>query len=139
MHDPASVCRPSVRLLSSSTISKIFSETAWPIKFKYYVEHPWIGRMKVSSQDLGYTTKMAATPIYAKIPSKFFFSRTSGPISTKFCLLHLGHQPIIVCSNDDPWMTSTCFTAMSTFEMGKKRKQINGYFGNCCSLRLESC
>ena len=27
--------------------SKIFSETAWPIKVKFYVEHPWVGRMTV--------------------------------------------------------------------------------------------
>ena len=61
-----SVVRPS-----SSTISKIFfSETAWPIKLKFYVEPPWVGRMKVCSQDLGHMTKMAATPIYGKNPSK---------------------------------------------------------------------
>ena len=28
--------------------SKIFfSETAWPIKVKFYVEHPWVGGTKV--------------------------------------------------------------------------------------------
>ena len=28
--------------------SKIFSsETAWPIKVKFYVEHPWVGVTKV--------------------------------------------------------------------------------------------
>ena len=28
--------------------SKIFfSETAWPIKLKFYVEHPWVDIMKV--------------------------------------------------------------------------------------------
>ena len=28
--------------------SKIFfSETAWPIKVKFYVEHPWVGETKV--------------------------------------------------------------------------------------------
>ena len=30
------------------TISKIFfSETAWPIKAKFYVEHPWVGGTKI--------------------------------------------------------------------------------------------
>ena len=29
-------------------------------------------------------TKMAATPLYGKNPSKIFFSGTGGPISTKF-------------------------------------------------------
>ena len=32
---------------------------------------------------LGHMTKMAATPIYGQTPSKIFFSRTGGPISTK--------------------------------------------------------
>ena len=31
-----------------STFSNIFSsETAWPIKAKFYVEPPWVGEMKV--------------------------------------------------------------------------------------------
>ena len=32
--------------------------------------------------NLGRMTKMAAMPIYGKNPSKFFFSGTTGPIST---------------------------------------------------------
>ena len=35
-------------------------------------------------------TKMAAMPIYGKNPSKFFFSRTTGPISTKLGMKHWG-------------------------------------------------
>ena len=45
--EPASVracVRPCVRLF---TFSKIFSETAWPFKAKFYVEHPWVGGTKV--------------------------------------------------------------------------------------------
>ena len=38
---------------------------------------------KVSSQHLGHMTKIAATPIYGKNPSKIFFSRTGRPIFTK--------------------------------------------------------
>ena len=34
-------------------------------------------------------------------------------ISTKLGLLHRGLQPIIVCSNDDPRVTLTYFTARS--------------------------
>ena len=65
------------------TFSKIFSsETAWPIKAKFYVEPPLVGEMNVCSRHLGHMTKMAATPIYGKNPSKLF-SRTGGPISTK--------------------------------------------------------
>ena len=60
-----------------------FSETAGPIKAKFYVEPPWVGGTKFCSRHLGHMTKMAATPIYGKNPSKIFFSRTSGPIFTK--------------------------------------------------------
>ena len=38
----------------------------------------------------GHMTKMAATPIYGKNPSKFFFSRTTGLISTKLGMKHRG-------------------------------------------------
>ena len=52
---------------SSSTISNIFfSETACPIKVKFYVEPPWVGGTIFCSRHLGHMTKMAATPIYGK-------------------------------------------------------------------------
>ena len=58
-----SVVRPSVR----PPFSKIFfSETAWPIKAKFYVEPPWEGGTKVCINGLGHMTKMAAMPIYGK-------------------------------------------------------------------------
>ena len=67
-----------------STFSNIFcSKTAWPIKAKFYVESSWVGGTKVCSRHLGHMTKMAVKPIYGKNPSKIFFSRTGGPISTK--------------------------------------------------------
>ena len=68
--------------------------------------------MKIYEHDAGHMTKMAATPIYGKNPSKTF-SRTGGLISTKLGLKHWGLQPIIVCSNDDPGVTLTYFTARS--------------------------
>ena len=34
------------------------------------MEPPWVGRTKVCSRHLGHITKMAATPIYGKNPSK---------------------------------------------------------------------
>ena len=40
--EPASV-RACVRPF---TFSKIFSQTAWPNKAKFYVEHPWVGGTK---------------------------------------------------------------------------------------------
>ena len=60
-----------------------FSETSWPIKAKFYVEPPWVGGTKFCSRHVGHMTKMAATPIYGKNPSKIFFSRTGGSIFTK--------------------------------------------------------
>ena len=63
--------------------SKIFSETAWPIKVKFYVEHPWVGKTKVESRNPGHMTKMAATPIYGKNHSKIFSFRTGWPIFVK--------------------------------------------------------
>ena len=77
--------RPSfVGVRRRSQCSKIFfSETAGPIKAKFYVEPPWVGGTIFCSQHLGHMTKMAAMPIYGKNPSKIFFSRTSGPIYTK--------------------------------------------------------
>ena len=80
--DPASV-RPHVVVVRLSTFSNISSETAWPIKAKFYVEPPWEGGMKVYINGPGHMTKMAARPIYGKNPSKIFFSRTGGPIFTK--------------------------------------------------------
>ena len=49
------------------TISNVFSsETAWPIKAKFYVEPPWQGGKKVYINGSGHMTKMAAMPLYSK-------------------------------------------------------------------------
>ena len=45
---------------------RLTSETAWPIKAKFYVEPPWEGGTKVYLNDPGHMTKMAAMPIYGK-------------------------------------------------------------------------
>ena len=56
---PSSVRRPQC--------SKVFfSETAGPVKAKFYVEPPWVGGTLFCSRHLGHMTKMAATPIYGK-------------------------------------------------------------------------
>ena len=68
--------------------------------------------MKINEHDAGHMTKMAATPIYVKNPSKIF-SRTIGLIYTKLDMQHLGLQPIMVCSNDEIELTLTYFTARS--------------------------
>ena len=55
----------------SSTISKMFfSETAWPIKVKFYVEHPWVGGTEVWSQDPGHMTKWPPHPYMVKTLKK---------------------------------------------------------------------
>ena len=55
----------------------------------------------------GHMTKMAAMPIYGKNPSKIFFSRTGGPISTKLDMKHLWLKHYNVYINHDPVMTLT--------------------------------
>ena len=107
--------RPSLSVRPLFTFSNIFSETAWPIKAKFYVEPPWEGGTKVYINGPGHVTKMAATPIYGKNPSKIFFSRTGGPIFTKLGVFR-GLLPIIVYINDDPGVTLTYFTARSNLE-----------------------
>ena len=95
----------------SSTISKIFfSKTTWPIKAKFYVEPPWVGGTKVCSRHLGHMTKMAATPIYGKEPSKIFFSR--GDIHETWYVASgtPAHHSFL---NNDPGVTLTYFTAWS--------------------------
>ena len=69
--------------------------------------------MKNCAYDADHMTKMAAMPIYGKNPSKIFFSVTCGPVSTKLGMQHWRLLPIIVCSNDDPGVTLTYFTARS--------------------------
>ena len=82
---PASVRRPSVvvrRRPSVVVCSNIFSETACPIKAKFYLEPSWVGRTKLLTSHLGHMTKMAATPICEKNTLNIFYG-TDGPISTK--------------------------------------------------------
>ena len=63
---PSSV-RPSSVVRRPFTFSNIFSsETAWPIKAKFYVEPPWEGGTKVCINGPGHMTGMAAMPIYGK-------------------------------------------------------------------------
>ena len=60
--DPA-----SVRRRRPSTFSNILSsETAWPIKAKFYDEPPWEGGTEVCINCPGHMTKMAAMAIYGK-------------------------------------------------------------------------
>ena len=59
----------SIAVVRPSTISNVFSsETARPIKAKFYVEPPWESGMKVYINGPGHITKMAAMLIYGKKP-----------------------------------------------------------------------
>ena len=80
----------------------IFNQILY-VSFRY-------NEMKINKHDAGLMTKVA---IYGKNPSKIFFSGTGEPIYMKLGLQHRGLQPIIVCSNNDPWLTLTYFTARS--------------------------
>ena len=86
-------------------------------------------------RNLGRMTKMASMPIFGKNPSKIFFSRTSGPISTKLGMKHQWLKHYIVYMNLYPVMTLTYFMARSTqvaiaFEWEKLLK---------CHLKKKSC
>ena len=95
--------------------SKI-SETTRPIKAKFYMKHLYEGGTNVFINNSGHLTKMAAMPIYGKNPSKFFFSGTTGPISTKLGMKHRGLKYMYynVFINYDLWMTLAYFTVRST-------------------------
>ena len=126
---PSSLRRLSVRRPQCSNI--FFSETALPIKAKFYVEPPWVEGTKVYINGPGHMTKMAATPIYGKNSLEIFFSRTSQPISTKIGMKHRGLQPIIVYSNDDPRVTLTYFTARTNLVVWAflwEKSENSGFF-----------
>ena len=70
--DTASVRPSSSSVRRPSTFSNIFSsETAWPIKAKFYDEPPWKEGTKVCINGPGHMTKMAAMPIYGKKLKKY--------------------------------------------------------------------
>ena len=64
------VRRPSVVRRRSQCSKIFFSETALPIKAKFYVEPPWVGGKIFCSRHLGHMNKMAARLIYGKNPFK---------------------------------------------------------------------
>ena len=81
-----------VRRRCCPPFSNVFSsETAWPIKAKFYVEPPCEGGTKVYINGSGHMTKMAATPIYGKTLQK---SSSPGPVDR--------FPRNLVCSIGDP-------------------------------------
>ena len=66
--------------------------------------------MKVSTNGVCHMTKVAAVSIYAKNS----FSETKRPMTLKLDMRHWLLEYFQVCSNDDPGLTLTYFTAGST-------------------------
>ena len=73
----------------------------------------WDGGTKVCSNVPGHMAKMAAMPIYGKNLKKIFFSGTNRPMTLKLGMQHWVLKDYQVCSNDDPELTLTYFTARS--------------------------
>ena len=71
--------------------------------------------MKIYKNDTGHMTKLVAIPIYGINPLKIFFPGTIVPNLTKLGMKHRRLKHIIFCSNDDPGLTLTYFTAGSNF------------------------
>ena len=97
-----------------STFSNIFSsETTEPIEAKFHNGASLGWRNKSLLNGRGHMTKMAAMPIYGKNLKKIFFSRTQRPMTLKLGMQHWVLEYYQDCSNDDPGLTLTYFTAMS--------------------------
>ena len=77
------------------------------------MEPPWEEGKKVYINGPVHMTKMAATPIYGKKPSKVFSYRTKGPMIMKFGIEHYVLKLYKVYINDDPELSLTYFTIMS--------------------------
>ena len=69
------------------------------------------------NESLFAASRSHAMHIYGKIPSKLFILGSSRPISTQKIQMYvaLGIRPITVCSNDEPGLTFTYFSARSSF------------------------
>ena len=59
-------CRRRCRRRRQQCLNIFSSETALPIKAKFYVEPPWEGGTKIYINGPGHMTMMAAMPIYGK-------------------------------------------------------------------------
>ena len=89
---------------SDSTFSNLFFflETAVPIEAKFYMEPPWDGETKVSSNGPGHMASMAAMPIYGK-SLKIVFSGTKRPMTLKVDMQQLVLEQSRPESRGRPW------------------------------------
>ena len=70
-------CPGAIYMHMTTVFKDIFSETAWPIKAKFYVEPPWEGGKKEYINGPGHITKMAAMPIYGVVVLGYYVSPTA--------------------------------------------------------------
>ena len=90
-----------------SNFTKTFSsETTRQIKAKFYVKLPWVGGNESLFVAFGSHYQDGATPIYGK-------TLQNRPNTTKLGMKYWGLQAIIVCTNDEPGLILTYFTARS--------------------------
>ena len=87
------------------------SETTEPVKVKFHMEPPWDGGTKVCSNGPGHMTKMATILIYGKNIKKILLFGSKRQITLKLSRQHLVLEYYQICSNDDPGLTLTYFTA----------------------------
>ena len=76
------VCRPSVLVVVHNAQTSSSPKPLGRSKPNFMWILLGLGEQYIT-RHLGHMTKMAATPIYGKNPSKIFYSRTSRPIFTK--------------------------------------------------------
>ena len=76
------------------------------------MEPPWDGRTKVCSNGPGHMTNMAAMPIYDR-DLKNLMAGIKRPMTLKVGMQHRVLKCYQICSNDDPGLTLTYFTAKS--------------------------
>ena len=107
---------PSV-VRRTSTVSNIFSpETTGPIEAKFHLEPPWDGRTKVCSNGPGHIIKMAAMPINGKNLKKNLLLRNQKTDDLETWYAASGARVLPICSNNEPGLTLTYFTARSNLD-----------------------
>ena len=94
------------------SLNIVSSETAWPIKVKFHLAPPWYGGIKVCLNDPGQWPMWPPCPYMVKT-FKELFSGIKRPMTLNVDLLHRVLEYYQVCSNDDPGLTLTYFTARS--------------------------
>ena len=98
----------------------------------------WDEGSKVGSNGPGHMTKMATMPIFSKnLKKKKFFSGTKRPMNLNLSMHHWVFEYYQVCSNDDPVLTLTHFTARSNLVpyafVWEKGKTLD-FFRNYCRV-----